>query len=276
MEQTQNKKESFIYIVLLLVVFFVFFSVPVKAFAEETNVLTPEEIMAQSYMFGFKKGETETRGKFIIAMLFVPDEVYNENYTYGVVIFPRLYMERFNVYSDYMNGLSEQGKQYIDVKGAVYQPADGGKVFRCGIAQIRDNNTSLVLAFIGYVTDTDGNTAYTAPSYADYNSLTARNLSDEEVLGLLEQTKSIRSNFGGIVDKISELVDSVWIYLVIGCASVLVVWGAYIGIKIAIAKKNEQKLDAKSMVKRLVIGIIIMFVLAGALPLLIKGLSAWV
>ena len=52
--------------------------------------------------------------------------------------------------------------------------------------------------------------------------------------------------------------------------------GAYIGIKIAIAHRNEEKINAKDMVKQLIIGIVIIFVVAMGAPLLINGLSAWV
>ena len=60
-----------------------------------------------------------------------------------------------------------------------------------------------------------------------------------------------------IVAKLQSLIDSFWIYIVIALAAVVVVWGAYIGIKIAI-------------------GIVIIFVVAMGAPLLINGLSAWV
>ena len=67
-----------------------------------------------------------------------------------------------------------------------------------------------------------------------------------------------------------------WIYIVIALAAVVVVWGAYIGIKIAIAHRNEEKINARDMIKNLVIGIVIIFVVAMGAPLLINGLSAWV
>lgn len=54
------------------------------------------------------------------------------------------------------------------------------------------------------------------------------------------------------------------------------VWGAYIGIKIAIAHRNEEKINARDMIKNLIIGIVIIFVVAMGAPLLINGLSAWV
>ena len=80
----------------------------------------------------------------------------------------------------------------------------------------------------------------------------------------------------GIVTKLQSLMDSFWIYIVMTLAAVVVIWGAYVGIKIAIAHKNEEKINARDMVKNLIIGIIIIFVVAMGAPLLINGLSAWV
>ena len=83
-------------------------------------------------------------------------------------------------------------------------------------------------------------------------------------------------NLAEIVAKLQSLIDSFWIYVVLALAGVVVIWGAYIGIKIAIAHRNEEKINAKDMVKQLIIGIIIIFVVAMGAPLLINGLSAWV
>ena len=79
-----------------------------------------------------------------------------------------------------------------------------------------------------------------------------------------------------IVAKVKTLMDSFWIYIVLALAAVVVIWGAYVGIKIAIAHRNEEKINARDMVKNLIIGIIIIFVVAMGAPLLINGLSAWV
>ena len=87
---------------------------------------------------------------------------------------------------------------------------------------------------------------------------------------------SLNDNLSQIVDNLKTLMDSFWIYIVIALAAVVVIWGAYIGIKIVIAHKNEEKINARDMVKNLIIGIIIIFVVAMGAPLLISGLSAWV
>ena len=92
---------------------------------------------------------------------------------------------------------------------------------------------------------------------------------------LLTET-GLDSNLAEIVAKLQSLMDSFWLYIVIALAAVVVIWGAYIGIKIAIAHRNEEKINAKDLVKQLIIGIVIIFVVAMGAPLLINGLSAWV
>lgn len=87
---------------------------------------------------------------------------------------------------------------------------------------------------------------------------------------------TLDGNLAEIVSNLSTLMDSFWIYIVLAMAAVVVVWGAYIGIRVAIANRNEDKINARGMVKSLIIGIIIMFVIAMGAPLLINGLSAWV
>mgnify|MGYP002803307846 FL=1 len=87
---------------------------------------------------------------------------------------------------------------------------------------------------------------------------------------------TLNENLQEIVTKLNELMDSFWIYIVMALAAVVVVWGAYVGIRIAVAYRNEEKINARDMVKNLVVGIVIIFVVAMGAPLLINGLSAWV
>lgn len=87
---------------------------------------------------------------------------------------------------------------------------------------------------------------------------------------------SLNENLQEIINKLSELMDSFWIYIVMALAAAVVIWGAYVGIRIAVAHRNEEKINARDMVKNLIIGIVIIFVVAMGAPLLINGLSAWV
>lgn len=95
-------------------------------------------------------------------------------------------------------------------------------------------------------------------------------------VNLLAADEGLNGSLAQIVEKLKGLMDSFWLYIVIALAAVVVIWGAYIGIKIAIAHRNEEKINARDMVKNLIIGIVIIFVVAMGAPLLINGLSAWV
>ena len=92
--------------------------------------------------------------------------------------------------------------------------------------------------------------------------------------GLLAGT--LNDNLGEIIAKLNELMNSFWVYIVLAMAAEVVGWGGYVGIRIAVANRNEEKINARGMVKSLIIGIVIIFVIAVGAPLLINGLSAWV
>ncbi len=96
------------------------------------------------------------------------------------------------------------------------------------------------------------------------------------MINLMAADSGLNTNLQEIITRLNELMDSFWIYIILALAAVVVVWGAYVGIKIAIAHRNEEKINARDMVKSLIIGIIIIFVVAMGAPLFIKGLSAWV
>ena len=79
---------------------------------------------------------------------------------------------------------------------------------------------------------------------------------------------------GEFADKMSELIDSFW-WLFLTLAAVLIVaWGAYVGIKYVIAQRNEQKVEARDLIKQLLIGILIIVAITVGGPLIVKGLSA--
>ncbi|MBQ8292709.1 MAG: hypothetical protein IJ501_01120 [Bacilli bacterium] len=79
-----------------------------------------------------------------------------------------------------------------------------------------------------------------------------------------------------IINNLQTLMDSFWKYIVLALAAVVVVWGAYVGIKIALASRYEDKINSRDMLKNLIIGVVIIFVIAMGAPLLIEGLAAWV
>lgn len=279
-KRNNHIKTFFICVILFLMFCFPFFNAgTLKAGAETTgNNQTVENIIEKSIFVTFKKGDNASRGKYLTACFFVPNTVFEESYTYGIIIFPKDYGIAHGLTSDYLKQSEEKGVAIINIPFNAEEgiPEPNGYGFNGGVMNIYEGNLSRTFAFIFYAQDTGGNAAYMIPQFADYNSLDASELTVEELTQLTNKIVSMDSSFNKIVTKITELVNSVWVYVVIAFGSVVVVWGAYIGIRVIIAKKNEDKINANGMIKSLVIGIVVMFIIAVGAPLLINGLSHWV
>lgn len=263
--------------VLILMLTFIFFGNTFIAKADTfDDTLSVQEIVDKSLFITFKKGNDATKGKYMAACYYVPNEAYNSAYTYGGIIFPKDYGLAYGLTGNYLKVVEEKGLAILNLTSTTPLPEENGKGMSFGIMGMNERNLDRTFAFIFYVKDIDGNVAYMEPQFAVYNNLSVGELTSEELIGITEQVKGVQKGFGGIVEKIQELVNSIWGYVVIALSSVIVVWGVYIAIKIVIAKKNEEKINAKGMVKSLCIGVVIVFVLAMGLPLLINGLSHWV
>ena len=276
-ERQKNVKSTFIVIAVLFLWLFSMLGggmTNARVQAEESSP-TVQKIVDSTVFVTFKKGENGARGKYIVSCFYVPKTVYEETYTYGVIIFPKDYGMRFDLTSDYFNKAEEQGAAILNVEAIKKIDEENGYGFNCGISRILDGNLSRTLVFIFYVKDGDGNVAYCQPQFADYNSLIAGELTTEELIHITESKDAMQSSFISIVEKISELVNSILLYVVIALSSVVVVWSAYIGIRVITARKNDEKINARKMIKQLLIGILIMFVFATCIPLLINGLSSW-
>lgn len=85
----------------------------------------------------------------------------------------------------------------------------------------------------------------------------------------------LNTNLKAILDKLQTLIDEFWVFVVGILAAVVVIWCVYVAIKLIIAHRNEERVDAKRMIKNLIVGIVVMFVLAFGVPLLIEGLQTW-
>ncbi len=78
--------------------------------------------------------------------------------------------------------------------------------------------------------------------------------------------------FKGHLDK---LIGQSFKYLIGIGISLVVLWAIYIGVKVLSAKKAEQRVEAKTMLKQFILGVVLIFVLAVGAPLLIQALIAW-
>ena len=275
-----NKRTNNNWLLALMMVLLLCLTIPITsvgtAKADTTVNQELQNIIDNTYFITFKKSDTPDRGKNVVACFYIPKTVYNPSYKYGTIIFPKDYGTRFGINSDYFNEAKEQGITIASIEPPYPIYEDDGYGYNCGITNIREANLSRTFAFVFYVHDGQGNYAYLTPQYADYNSLIAGTYTDEELKELTKTVVDMNDSFYGIVTKIEELTNAVWIYLLIAFGSVVVVWGSYIGIKIIIAKKNEEKINSRDMVKRLIIGVIVMALIAVCCPLFISGLSHWI
>lgn len=284
MEHTKRSKStsSLLSILLMFLAMVLAIAMPtsmVNAKAEtiEEEQITVETIADSSVFITFTKGESEAKGQYIYACYFVPEEYYDSTLSYGVLVFPRWFAERYGVTGNYVAEYEALGMKdslaLIEVESPVL--LSGGRLLKCGIWGIPEEGEDIELAYIFYVQDTEGNYGYSAPHHAAYATLLAEDYTNAQIAAMIGQRVQMESSFKQIVAKIAELVNSFWIYIVIGCASVVVIWGAYIGVKVVVAKRREEQINARGMVKSLVIGIVIAAVIAVGAPLLINGLSSW-
>lgn len=77
-------------------------------------------------------------------------------------------------------------------------------------------------------------------------------------------------------DVLSGLFDSMFTPLIAIAISLCAIWGCYLGFKFWRSGGDENKRkEAKSAVASFVIGVVVIFVVAVAAPLLISALSEW-
>ena len=285
MEHTiKNKKSSSMLCILLMILALALAMVMPTSWVnakaetlEEEEQITVETIVDNCVFITFTKGESEAKGQYIYACYFVPEEYYDSSLSYGVVVFPRWFAERYGVTGNYIAEYEALGMKDSLALLEVESPVlfYGGRLLKCGIWGIPETGEDIELSYIFFVQDAEGNYGYSAPHHAAYATLIAEDYTSAQIAEMIGQRVQMETSFKQIIVKLSELVDSFWVYIVIGCTSVVVIWGAYIGIKIAVARRREEQIDARGMVKNLIIGIVIVAVIAVGAPLLINGLSSW-
>lgn len=250
----------------------------VSASADEIKQepISVEKIIENTVFITFRQApEDEEYGRNIFVCHYLPNEMYNSNYTYGVLIFPKNYAERYDLKSDYLNKVEEKGITILNLKIKTWHETKDGKLARTGLSRIMDQNVNREFTFIFYVQSDIGETAYARPRFAMYSTLNADDYTYQELEEMAKEKVRMESSFRRIVQRLCELVDSFWIYIVLAMAAVVVVWGAYIGMRIAIAKRKEEQINAREMVKNLLIGLLIMAIIGSSVPLLLMGMDSW-
>ena len=142
-------------------------SLKVEAKADEKSLA---EIMDEIAYMGLIKGENEEQGRHITAHYYISQSVDLNGKEFGMLIFPRLYMEKFNVYDDYAAKFTAQGKTYIDVVATNYYTLAGGKMYRVGISRVREQNANIEFCFVPYLKEGEER-VYGTRHFGSYNGL---------------------------------------------------------------------------------------------------------
>lgn len=266
---------------ICLLIISMFFSTGTVAVSAETveaeQTITVDTVIENTTFITFKKGKSDSWGQFLIACFYIPNEQYDADMEYGVLVFPRWYEEKYDVQSNYIEEYTNLGvgDTLAVIAAQSLFSVTNGKVIKCGITDIPDAGVTMELSYIFYVKDASENIAYAKPVHAAYATTYAENYTNEELAVMIGQKVEMEDSFRQIVKNIETLVDSFWGYIILACVAVVGVWGAYIGVRVIVANRKEEKIDARGMLKSLLIGIIIIFSVAAFAPLLLKGLSAW-
>ena len=261
MIKIKKKKSPFTSLLLsLLLCLAMFMPISVmSASAEETGeeaTHSLETVIENTTFVAFRKSDITSKYKrSMFACFYVPNSVHESEYTYGCVIFPKDYGDRFDLKSDYLKKAEEQGVLIMSIDATGGLEGVEGKIYKFGIAEILDQNVERTFSFIFYAKDAEGNIEYSKAQFAAYSTLDAKDFSDAELLEMVESKMETVNSFKTIVDKIAELVNSIWKYVIIAMAGAVAVWGSYIGIRVIIAKRNDEKIHARGMLKSLVIEI---------------------
>jgi len=242
----KNKKRNFLIKAIIFVYAFVVFLVPFTFVSNGAENISPKESLDKIFLISFETRQEQTLGNRILAHFYIPSEYKVATYEYGIIIFPEMFIETYSLDNNYFQRASEVGGiSYLTYPFEEYSYIGGVRLFS-DMNRIPESRFDLSLCYVVYVKDENSVYEYSDIYYTSYNTIEKSNLSDEELKALFYEKKK-DSNFERIVLKLNEFVDSVWIYIVIGLSSVVVVWGAYIGIKIIVSKKKEESVDAKGM-----------------------------
>lgn len=234
MDSIKNQKSStktiFIWLIMFLLLCSMFCGSGVVTASAAEVTSGSEKVqnnVDNSVFITFAKGEKADRGQYIYGCFYVPDTVYDSSLEYGVLVFPKWFSERYGITGNYIEEYTAVGRGDSLAIMVVNNPTSisEGKILKCGIINIPEEGENMELSFIFFVRDSDGNIAYAMPRHSAYATLIAEDYTYNELAKMIGQRVKTESSFGQIVSKINELVDSVWVYVVIALASVVVVWG---------------------------------------------------
>ena len=66
---------------------------------------------------------------------------------------------------------------------------------------------------------------------------------------------AMNENFQEIITRLESLITDFWGLTVALLTAVVVIWCVYVGVRLIVAHRNEERIDSKKMIKNLIIGV---------------------
>lgn len=83
------------------------------------------------------------------------------------------------------------------------------------------------------------------------------------------------ANLDNASSAFSTMMKTIWPWLVGIFVGLIVLWSLYVGIRLIVARSQEQQKEAKGLIKNFIIGIVVIFVLAVVVTALVYFLKDW-
>lgn len=83
------------------------------------------------------------------------------------------------------------------------------------------------------------------------------------------------ANLDNASSAFSTMMKTIWPWLVGIFVGLIALWSLYVGIRLIVAKSQEQQKEAKGLIKNFIIGIVVIFVLAVVVTALVYFLKDW-
>ena len=223
MNRTKSNKIRSIMIAFALMLFTSIFASAVPYKVKADGELTGEEIANHVILINFEQRTYDA----LQVNYYIPDEYYSADFTYKAATFMTKFIEERGITGRY---LEDNITGVTDLSPSMSQ-GESGKIFKVLInrAASKTENISFVFA----VKDSGGNYYYTGEKHAIYTECDTINHTNEELEQMALNTlkagsasEEMEKSFSEITTNLGTLIDSFWIYIVIGCSAVVVVWAS--------------------------------------------------
>ena len=181
----------------------------------DTPTITAQGIIDNTTFVGFNKAENEEKGKMLFANYFINDGYWDPtNYTYGCVIIPVEYVDKYGFNKDFHASAAAQGVTILSATSDSCYDVTAGSFFRIGLTSMSESTQVRTMLYVFYIQDkTTQEYTYGIESSAVYSTLTndSQNidLSDYVSKEMYDLKVSLmRQQIDGLEEEIEQLEKS--------------------------------------------------------------------